>query len=222
MILALLLASSPLLLLLAANLWIVLSTSSRVHSSLGTLPHNHVGLLLGTNKWLAPRRPNLYFRYRIEAAASLYHAGKIKHIVLSGATRPPRHDEPRDMFLDLQQKGVPADAMTLDPAGFRTLDSIVHSKQTFGHHKLTIITQPFHTYRALYLSRFYGIDAIAFCAKAVPYRLDTTTKVRELLARLKALLDLYILNTQPKVPTTPQTQNKTHQATTGKRPHDRK
>jgi SanA protein len=49
----------------------------------------------------------------------------------------------------------------LDSAGFRTFDSVIRAKNIFlltGN--ITIISQPFHVERALYLARFYDIDAI--------------------------------------------------------------
>jgi SanA protein len=98
----------------------------------------------------------------------------------------------------LIKKGVPASAITLDYAGLRTLDSIVRSKKIFGQHKITIITQPFHSYRALFISRYYEMDAVAMVAEEP--ELDRTFKVRlrEYLARTKAVLDLYIFKTDPR------------------------
>lgn len=41
--------------------------------------------------------------------------------------------------MDYGGQGVPASAITLDYAGFRTLDSIVRAKEIFGQTRLTII-----------------------------------------------------------------------------------
>jgi SanA protein len=88
-------------------------------------------------------------------------------------------------------------SITLDYAGFRTLDSVVRSKEIFGQDKILIITQSFHSHRALFISHYYGIDAIAVVADdANP---DSTLKmyIREYFARTKAVLDLYVLKTAP-------------------------
>ena len=96
--------------------------------------------------------PNPFFEKRIETAAELYRIGKIDHFILSGDNRSMYYNEPMAMLKALLKKGVPASAITLDYAGLRTLDSIVRCKQIFGQNKIIIITQPFHSYRALFIS----------------------------------------------------------------------
>ena len=54
--------------------------------------------------------------------------------------------------------------MTLDHAGFRTLDSVVRVKAVFDCSEITIISQQFHIERAIYLAEKHGIDAIGFAA----------------------------------------------------------
>jgi SanA protein len=61
-----------------------------------------------------------------------------------------------------------------------------------------IISQAFHNERAIFISDYYGIEAIGFNAKDVPLSDDLKTPIREYFARLKAVLDLYLLKTQPK------------------------
>ncbi len=43
--------------------------------------------------------------------------------------------------------------MYLDYAGVRTLDSIVRAKEIFGLQSFTVISQPFHIDRALFIAR---------------------------------------------------------------------
>ena len=97
------------------------------------------------------------------AAALLYRSGRVRHLLLSGDNGTRGYDEPADMQAALLALGVPADAMTLDDAGFRTLDSVVRAGgEVFGQRRLTIITDRFHAYRAVFLTRQAGIDAVAF------------------------------------------------------------
>ncbi len=65
----------------------------------------------------------------------------------------------RDVLLKL---GVPESAITLDPAGFRTLDSVVRARDVYGQRRLTVITDHFHSYRTVFLARHYGMDVVAF------------------------------------------------------------
>ncbi len=186
------------LIISVCNIWIVSSTEDKVYSDLKLLPDHRMGLVLGTSHRSVGGGPNPFFQNRIETAATLYSMGKIDHFILSGDNSSLYYNEPLEMQKALIKKGVPASAITLDYAGLRTLDSIVRSKKIFGQNKITIITQPFHSYRALFISRYYDIDAVAMVAEEPD--LDRTFKVRlrEYLARTKAVLDLYIFKTDPR------------------------
>lgn len=182
----------------ACNIWIVKSTEGSVYSDLTLLPDHRIALVLGTSHRSVGGGPNPFFQNRIEMAATLYSMGKIDHFILSGDNSSRYYNEPLEMKKALIRKGVPDSVITLDYAGLRTLDSVVRSKKIFGQNKITIITQPFHSYRALFISRYYDMDAVAMVADDP--RLDQTFRVRlrEYLARTKAVLDLYIFKTDPR------------------------
>jgi len=173
-------------------------TQARLYSDVNAIPKKNVALLLGTSKYLGKGYINRYFRYRMRAAVQLYKAGKIKHIIASGDNRTIYHNEPLDMKNSLMARGVPEQAITLDYAGFRTLDSIVRCKKVFSQDDIVVVSQAFHNQRALFISDFYGIKAIGFNAQDVPFFDDIKTPIREFFARFKAVLDLYFLKTQPK------------------------
>jgi SanA protein len=181
-----------------SNWWLVTSTSSQVFSKVEQLPANEVALVLGASARTAGGSPNLHFQARIEAAAAAYQHGKVKHLLLSGDNHVQGYDEPSEMKAALLVRGVPETAMTLDYAGFRTLDSVVRAKAVFGQRRLTLISDDFHVQRALFLCRAHGIDAVAFTPAPVPEAYARKTRWREYLARVKAVLDVYLLSTQPK------------------------
>jgi SanA protein len=181
-----------------SNWWIVSSTRDKIYSSANDVPYNDVGLVLGASKSAGGGSTNLYFSNRIDAAVDLFKAGKIKHILVSGDNHIEGYDEPTDMRNALIEKGVPDSCITLDYAGFRTLDSVVRSKKVFGQSKITVISQEFHNQRALFIADHYDIDAIAFNAEDVPAKYSVRTQLREYFARFKAVLDLYLLGTDPK------------------------
>lgn len=52
------------------------ATASVVYDHLNGVPHNRVGVVLGTSEKGRGGGPNAYFAHRIKAAAELYHAGK--------------------------------------------------------------------------------------------------------------------------------------------------
>lgn len=183
---------------LLTNIWIVESTSDRVFSNYDSLTNRQVALVLGTSHLLTSGAPNPYFSGRMESAALLYHQGKIKHFIVSGDNRTRYYNEPVEMMKALTRLGVPASAITLDYAGLRTLDSIVRSKEIFGQNEITIVTQTFHSYRALFISQYFGIDAIAYVPEEMDEADTEIVRFREYLARTKAVLDLYILKTAPR------------------------
>jgi SanA protein len=179
------------------NVWIVTSTEDKVYSDLTKLPDHRVALVLGTSHRSVGGGPNPFFQYRIKTAAKLYRLGKIDHFILSGDNRTMSYNEPIEMQKALIKEGVPATAITLDFAGLRTLDSVVRCKEIFGQNRITIITQSFHSYRALFISDYYNIDAVAMVAEDPDLDRTIKVRVREYLARTIAVLDLYIFKTTP-------------------------
>jgi SanA protein len=184
--------------ILICNLAVSNTSSSRLFNDLNAIPANRVGLVLGTSKYLSDGGENLYFTYRLKAAYQLWLTGKIDHIIVSGDNRKESYNEPRDMKRALVKLGVPANKIHLDYAGLRTLDSVVRCKKVFGQDRFTIISQKFQNERALFIARKHGIDAIAFNARDVDAKAGFKTSLREVFARVKVVLDLYVLNTQPK------------------------
>jgi SanA protein len=187
-----------LILITLTNIWVVKSTEGLLLTDIRDVDDNSVALVLGTSNKLSSGEANPFFESRINAAANLYQSGKIVHFILSGDNLSSKYyNEPAEMRKALILKGVPEKAITLDMAGLRTLDSILRSKEIFGQEKILIITQPFHSYRALFISNFYHMDAMALAAKDPQNEISLKMKVREYLARTRAVIDLYILNTAP-------------------------
>jgi SanA protein len=167
-------------------------------SEIDSIGNQRVALVLGTAKYRKSGGSNLYYKYRIEAAAKLYHSGKAGAIICSGDNSTKFYDEPSAMKADLMKEGIPADKIYLDYAGFRTLDSVIRAKAIFSQDSLIVVSQPFHNERALYIAEQKGIDAIGFNAKKVSQAYGLKTQLREKLARVKTILDLHILGTEPK------------------------
>ena len=180
------------------NVWIEFRSRGRVYETLEKVPPTDVGLVLGTSAQLRSGHANPFFTGRIDAAAELYRAGKVRHLLLSGDNRTARYDEPTSMREALLARGVPEAATTLDYAGFRTLDSFARAKKVFGVSRVTIVTDDFHAARSVLLARHFGINAQAYSSTPIRLRWSTKTRVREIGARLKALLDLYVLRTKPR------------------------
>jgi SanA protein len=193
------LIAAVVILIFAIDVYISKSAQDRLYYLVDKVPKKDVALLLGTAKYIKKGKINYFYKYRIDAAANLFKAGKIKAILVSGDNATKYYNEPVRMRRDLIKKGIPKSKIYLDFAGFRTLDSIKRAKTVFGLKDFIVVSQKFHLERALFIAKNSKIDAIGFVAKDVPntaayYKM----KIREYFARAKAFLDVFILHTMPK------------------------
>jgi SanA protein len=177
--------------------WITRMASNRCYDDVATVPHRKVGVVLGTSKYVSAGRENLHYRNRMEAAAKLFAAGRVEYLLVSG-NQSKNYDEPSAMRADLVRLGVPADRIYLDPGGMRTLDSIVRAGEIFGQREFTVISQRFHNERAIFIGSRRGLDVIGFDAPDVGFVRGLRTAVRERFARLIAVLDVTVLDRQPR------------------------
>lgn len=170
----------------------------RMYQNVSEIPYRRVGLVLGTTPKNAKGNPNLYYRYRMEAAAELYHAGKVSYLIVSGDNHKREYNEPECMRKSLIALGVPDSVIYSDFAGFRTFDSMVRCKEVFGQDSVTVISQRWHNQRAVYIAKHKGLDAIAYNAPDVDMKWwYVKSHTREMLAKVKVVLDV-TFGKQPK------------------------
>lgn len=190
----------PLFLLTAVivgcNLWIVASTHGRIYASAGDIEAQPVALVLGTSKNVAPDTPNRHFNNRIAAAVALFKTGKVERLLVSGYRDSQYYDETRDMIAKLKSAGVPADAILADNEGARTLDSVARAASIFGYEQFVIVSDDFHVARALFIADRLGLEAIAMKSARVELENSSKVRLREYLARVKAVMDFYLWKTK--------------------------
>lgn len=174
-----------------ADFWIRADSDSRTYMNADEIPARKVGLVLGC-------APNVYFHYRIDAAVELFKAGKIEFVLVSGDNHVMAYDEAGAMKESLIMKGVPEERIYCDYAGFSTIDSIIRAREIFGQEEITVISQEFHVRRALFIARRKNIDAAGYCARDVEVSIGAPTQLREAFARVKTVLDIYLLYRQPR------------------------
>lgn len=172
-------------------------TQHRIYTDPTQLPNYDVALVLGTSKYLG-RILNDYYTNRIQAAIDLFQSNKVTTFLLSGDNAHRSYNEPWTMKRDLLQAGVPDSSIYLDYAGFRTLDSVVRAKEIFEADRLIIITQKFHCERALVIASHYDLNSVCLAVPGPSQHSGIIIRIREVLARVKAVLDLYLLRTRPK------------------------
>ncbi len=186
------------LVLVGFNLWIVRRSSGRVTQVAAQVPEAPVALVLGTSRNLASGSINLHWKMRMDAAAALWKAGRVKQILVSGDNREADYNEPRDMRDGLVARGVPGQVITLDCAGLRTLDSVIRAKETFGVTRCVIVSDDFHLPRAIWLADRRGMTATGFQGPGISWELSGKTRIREWLARINAALEEWVLGTGAK------------------------
>ena len=179
-----------------ADLYISTTSAPHLYEDPQTLPARRVGLVLGTSRNRGAGL-NEFYSARIDAAAALYHGGRVEHLIVSGSNPSRYYNEPAAMKRDLVARDVPPTSITEDYAGLRTLDSVVRAARVMGQTSYVVVSQRFHAARAVYLARAFGLDVVGFCAGDPPGGSSLSGRLREFGARLKAVLDVRVLGTEP-------------------------
>ena len=150
------------------------------------VPAVETALVLGTAPIGPEGGPNRYFVYRLDAAAALWKAGKVQYFILSGSD-----EEPTAMRAGLIERGVPAERIYRDPAGYRTWDSVLRARDVYGQKRIVIVSQRFHLDRALFLARSEGIAAWGLEARDVDAPYSVFTELRRYPSALRAYYDVW-------------------------------
>jgi SanA protein len=176
-------------LVIFANAYILLSTEGEATTTVVDVPPAEVAIVPG-----ALVQPNgkmsAMLADRVHQASALWHAGKVKRILVSGDHHSWAYDEPDTMRKALVAEGVPPRVIFEDHAGFDTWATMVRARGIFDVHDAVVVTQGFHMPRALYLADAAGIDATGLTADLHTWGYQgKKSEVREVLSRVKAIAD---------------------------------
>jgi len=127
-------------------------------------------------------RPSLMLRDRLDRAIDLHFKTGIP-LLMSG-DRTGDYDEVGVMRDYAVEMGVSPDAVFVDPKGFSTFESVTRLKE-FGFDSSIVVTQEYHIFRALYICKRAGVDAVGVPAENIRYMGHRTRLVREVIARSK-------------------------------------
>jgi SanA protein len=186
---ALAIAAGVCLVALAVPNAIVLAGGRGSTRDTGALPHAQAALVLGAQV-MPNGAPSSMLSDRIDAAAELYRAGKVDKLLLSGDHSRRTYDEVGTMRRILLAKGIPAQDVFTDHAGFDTWDSAQRARRVFDVQSAIVVTQHFHMARALYDARRAGLDVAGYAAARRDYgRVLRRLQFREAAARVKTLGD---------------------------------
>ncbi len=152
-------------------------------------PRAEVALVLGAQVY-RDGRLSAMLEDRVQTAAALYRAGRVRKVLLSGDHGRVGYDEVGAMRRRLLALGVPAPDVFTDHAGFDTWDSAQRARKVFAVHSALVVTQRYHLPRALYAARRAGLEATGVVADRRDYgRVMKRLELREDLARVKVLGD---------------------------------
>ncbi|MEI6222850.1 MAG: ElyC/SanA/YdcF family protein [bacterium] len=190
-------AAIVLISLFLSDFIITSNTKKLIYSDLQNIPPAYTGLVLGAQVYADGTLSDMLLD-RVETGMELYKAGKIKKLIMSGDHGKPNYDEVNAMRRYALEKGVPAEDLFMDHAGFDTYDSFYRARDVFQITDVIIITQAFHLPRAVYIANKLGLKATGIIADKRGYGVyEEKAEFREQFANIKALLDVHIFHSKP-------------------------
>jgi vancomycin permeability regulator SanA len=163
------------------------------------VPPERVALVFGAGV-RADGQPTAMLAGRVQAAAALYHAGRVDKLLMTGDNSRVEYDEVTAMKRHAVGLGVPPDAVSLDHAGFSTYESCYRARAVFGLDRAVLVTQAYHLPRALYTCRGLGVEAVGLGAPdwgTYPEALLVRYSLREAAATINALWQVHVARPEP-------------------------
>jgi len=187
---------SLVILSLAIRAHIIHSAEGYIHDDIELVPSQPIAIVFGAGVW-----PNGNLSHvladRIDTAVGLYHAGKVRKLLMTGDNRFEWYNEPGAMGQYAISRGMPADAIVYDYAGRRTYDSCYRARHIFGIEEAILVTQRYHLPRAIYTAHKMGIDAVGVAADRRSYVKMRQFTIREVPASLAAWWETNITHPRP-------------------------
>jgi SanA protein len=172
---------------MALYAYIELDTQSYIFDSIASTPVTQAALVLGASV-TAEGQLSPILQERADQAIALYNAQKVSKILVTGDNATLSHDEVDPVGKYMAANGVPKDDIFLDHAGFDTYSSMYRARDVFDVTSLTVVSQPFHLPRAVFIARSLGL--VAYASPAPHDGLDLYNWLREIPASVKATYDI--------------------------------
>ncbi|MCR5763526.1 MAG: YdcF family protein [Treponema sp.] len=183
---------------ISINVYMVSYAKPYIYSDVDSLPYKYAAILPGAKVYR--NSVSHVVRDRVEGSLQCLNSGKVERILVSGDHGRTGYDEVNQIRRFMQgEYGTDGSLIFMDHAGFSTYETMYRARDIFCVKDAVIVTQKFHVYRAVYIARKLGLDAVAFVApEMVSYsrELHHAWEFREFLARVKAFFSV-ALNVKP-------------------------
>lgn len=171
----------PTLSIVGINNYIVSSTKDYIQSDI----QKEYDCILVLGAGVRNNAPTPMLRDRLDVAIALYEKGYAPKLLMSGDHGTETYDEVNIMKQYAIDAGVPSEDIFMDHAGFSTYESVYRARDIFLAETMIIVSQDYHLYRALYISKQLSVDSIGVSATLRDYVGQSSRDFREVLARIK-------------------------------------
>jgi SanA protein len=171
------------------NLYIYLYSYKYIQSD--SVPARQSAIVLGARVHSHGKLSDV-FQDRLLTAEELLKNKNVSDIIISGDNRQSHNNETSRGSTFLVKRGIPLKNIFTDNAGYTTYDTMARAKKYYGVNEAVIVTQKYHLYRALYIARKKGIDAVGVPADRQGYRDIKFYRFREFFANIKAFIQVAI------------------------------
>jgi vancomycin permeability regulator SanA len=141
-----------------ANAWVAHAAEDRAFGSVDSVPARSVAIVPGAR--VVNGKPFVHLQARLQMALSLYQAGRVKAILVSG-NETAASAEVTAMSAWLRERGVAENDILSDNGGSRTRETMNRAADVFDVHDAVVCTQDVNVDRSVFLARQAGIDAVA-------------------------------------------------------------
>ena len=179
------------------NLQAEKQTFSSIYQNIDQAPKAQTVMVLGASVYRNKTMSDM-LKDRADTAIEAFVKNKASNILISGDGQSKNYNEVEVVKKYLLEQGIPQEKILLDYYGFDTYDSLYRAKNIFKVESLIVSTQNFHLPRAIFIAQNLGLTAYGIKADKHNYKNIELNIGRELLATIKAYLDIFN-NAKPAV-----------------------
>ena len=175
------------------NLYIVLSAKNKLTDRESTAEMCGIDYVVVLGCGINGNRPTHMLEDRLLEGMAVAEAIPDCKLMLTGDNSGDYYNEVGVMKSFCLEKGFDENRIVTDDFGFSTGESIENVKNVFDGKNVIIITQKYHTYRALFIAESIGLEAHAVPSDPRSYSTWLYNTVREPLARVKDFIKYAIV-----------------------------